>query len=124
MFADDMAIYRVIKSIKDYDTLPEGINIVAAFMSGKHLHFNASKCKVMLISNKRSRSIKSSTFTVNGFSLESVETFKYLGIQFSSDLSWHSHTKALCKKSRKPVGLLHSNSFSPYCYAETIQIFH
>ena len=109
MFADDMAIYRVIKSIKDYDTLQEDINSVAAFMSGKHLQFNASKCKVMLISNKRSRSIEPPTFTVNGFSLERVETFKYLGIQFSSDLSWHSHTKALCKKSRKLVGLLHRN---------------
>ena len=62
-----------------------------------------------LISNKRSRSIEPPTFSVNGFSLERVETFKYLGIQFSSDLSWHSHTKALCKKSRKLVGLLHRN---------------
>ncbi len=78
-------------------------------MSGKHLHFNTSKCKVMLISNKRSRSTKPPTLTVNGFSLERVKTFKYLGIQFSSDLSWHSHTKALCKKSRKLVGLLHRN---------------
>ena len=59
-------------------------------------------------------------------SLERVETFKYLGIQFASDLSWHSHTKALCKKLRKLVGLLHRNfaTHSPRCYAETIQIFH
>ncbi len=76
-----MAIYRVIKSIEDYDTLQEDINSVAAFMSGKHLHFNTSKCKVMLISNKRSRSIDPPAFTVNGFPLERVETFKYLGIQ-------------------------------------------
>ena len=59
-------------------------------------------------------------------SLERVETFKYLGIQFASELSWHSHTKVLCKKSRKLVGLLHRNfaTHSPRCYVETIQIFH
>ena len=84
----------------------------SAFMSDKHLHFNTSKCKVMLISNKRSRSIDPPAFTVNGFPLERVETFKYLGIQFSSDLSWHSHTKALCKNQENLLD----------CCTETLQL--
>ena len=46
-----------------------------------------------------------------------METYKYLGIQSALDLFWHSHTKTLCKKSRKLVGLLYTqkfrNSFSP-----------
>ena len=115
MFADDMAIYRVIKSIKDYDTLQEDINSVAAFMSGKHLQFNASKCKVMLISNKRSRSIEPPMHIYSEWLFPGAcgNDQVSIGIQFSLDLSWHSHTKALWKKSRKLVGLLHRNFATP-----------
>ncbi len=55
IFADDMAIYRVIKSIEDYDTLQEDINSVAAFMSDKQLHLNTSKCKLSDVNIKQEK---------------------------------------------------------------------
>ncbi len=74
----------------------------SAFMSDKHLHFNTSKCKVMLISNKRSRS---SQWLSPGACGD-------VRIQFSSDLSWHSHTKALCKNQENLLD----------CCTETLQL--
>ncbi len=86
-----------------------GINIV--WLRGAR-----SGAIIVLAQWRRSRSIEPPTFTVNGFSLERVETFKYLGIQLSSDLSWHSHTKALCeiKKTCWTATQKLRNSFSPY----------
>ena len=42
LFADDIALYRIIKSPADYDQLQIDIDSVSSFISGKHLKF---KCK-------------------------------------------------------------------------------
>ena len=39
--------------------------------------------------------------------LEQVETFKYLRVLLSSDLSWSSHIDFICTKARKLIGLLY-----------------
>jgi hypothetical protein len=39
--------------------------------------------------------------------LERVYTYKYLGVQITSDLSWSDHIHAKCSKARKLVGLLY-----------------
>ena len=53
-----------------------------------HMSLNSSKCKFMLISPKRNRMTNPLTITINGNALETVPTFKYLGLLFTSDLSW------------------------------------
>ena len=47
------------------------------------------------------------TIQLNGIPLEKVEHFKYLGVLFSSDLSWSTHIDSICSKARKLVGLLY-----------------
>lgn len=54
LFADDIALYRVIKSPSDYNCLQTDVNAVGHCISQKHLTFNVNKCKVMLISKKKS----------------------------------------------------------------------
>ena len=49
LFADDIALYRTIKSSDDYDVLQGDINSIASFMSRKHLQFNADKCQFCLL---------------------------------------------------------------------------
>ena len=45
--------------------------------------------------------------TLNGVPLEQVESFKYLGVFLSSDMSWSTHIDSVCSKARKLVGLLY-----------------
>ena len=52
LFADDIALYRIIKSPADYHQLQIDIDSVSSFISGKHLKFNARKCRQMLVSRK------------------------------------------------------------------------
>ena len=45
-----------------------------------------------------------SNIILNGMPLEQVETFKYLGVLLSSELSWSAHIES---KARKLTGLLY-----------------
>ena len=72
-----------------------------------HMSLNSSKCKFMLISRKRNRMTNPPTITINGNALETVPTFKYLGLLFTSDLSWSRHVKGVCTKAKKILGLLY-----------------
>ena len=56
MFADDIAYYRIIQSQSDYDIVQKDVDYISSFMSCKLLEFNANKCRVMLLSRKRSNS--------------------------------------------------------------------
>ena len=61
----------------------------------------------MMISRKRNSVKPHAQFTLNSSPLEQVETFKYLGVLLSSDLSWSSHIDFICTKARKLIGLLY-----------------
>ena len=54
MFADDIALYRIIKTAADYALLQEDVDATSACIQEKTLKFNATKCKTMLITRKRS----------------------------------------------------------------------
>ncbi len=56
MFADDMTLYRVIKSNNDYIQLQNDVNAVSTLMNARLLQFNATKCKFMFVSKKISLS--------------------------------------------------------------------
>ena len=107
LFADDIAVYRVIKTSNDYHYLQTDVNAVGHCISQKHLKFNVNKCKVMLLSKKRTRSIQPPNLTLNDETLEHVSTYKYLGITFTTDLSWHPHITNICSKTRRLIGLLY-----------------
>ncbi len=44
--------------------------------------------------------------------LEQVETFKYLGVLMSSDLTWMPHVQSVCSEARKVVGLLYRQFYN------------
>ena len=57
LFADDIALYRIIKSAADYVQLQTDIDSISSFISGKHLKFNAKKSRQMFVSRKTVHSL-------------------------------------------------------------------
>ena len=74
---------------------------MSSLMQSKLVQFNESKCKVMLISRKTTRSIVPLPLVLNGSLLQRVHSYKYLGITISCDLSWKPHITSVCNKTRK-----------------------
>ena len=83
------------------------MDTISDWVKCNNLTLNPTKCKTMVISRKRNSVKPHAQFTLNSSPLEQVETFKYLGILLSSDLSWSSHIDFICTKARKLIGLLY-----------------
>ena len=73
MFADDIALYRVIKAPGDYTALQGDVDSIGAIVTSKHLEFNTDKCRMMVISRKRSNLIPSPPLYLNGSQLDQVK---------------------------------------------------
>ena len=107
LYADDMLLYREIVCPEDYTVLQNDINTVNNWVKCNYLTFNASKCKYMVISHRRQGYCHPPDLLLDDLCLERVESFKYLGILLSSDLSWSKHIESICTKARKLLGLLY-----------------
>ena len=62
----------------------------------------------MHITRKTKCSQPASHLTLYGQPLEEFNTYKYLGLLLSSDLSWTQHINNVCTKAKKLFGLIYS----------------
>ena len=107
LFADDMLLYRVINNTHDLEVVQQGINNVGKWVDSNNLSLNPTKCKFMVISRLRSRSIQVPTLLLDGYQLEKVLEYKYLGVILTNNLSWSVHVDSIVCKARKLVGMLY-----------------
>jgi hypothetical protein len=62
------------------------------------MRFNATKCQVVRVTNKR-KPIHAS-YTIHGHTLEVAKSAKYLGVHVDSKLSFNNHVDAITKKAK------------------------
>ncbi len=72
LFANDIALYRIIKSPEDYTWLQDDITAVSSCPGSKHLDLNASKCCYLLLSQKRVHFTQPPTLMLNDVPLKCV----------------------------------------------------
>ena len=116
LYADDMLLYKTISSTADYAELQQDIDLIYSWSTANLMTFNVSKCKCMLVSRRRNTDCPPINLNLNDHQLENVQTYKYLGLLLSSDLSWTHHIESTCTKARKLLGLLYrqfSNNTDP-----------
>ena len=123
MFADDIALYRVIKTTADYNHLQQDIDSISACIQQKDLRFNTNKCKTMFISKKKSKSLPPPQLTLDGTILKRVKCYKYLGITLTSDLSWTPHIANCCNKTRRLIGLLYRRFQQNSCPTTLLRLY-
>ena len=103
-----MLLYKSVSCQEDLNALQDDIDKLEIWTTNNYLHFNTAKCKQMVISRKRKRNgILPPPLTLKGEQLEQVDSYKYLGLLLSSDLSWSTHVESICSKTRKLLGLLY-----------------
>ena len=122
LYADDMLLYKQIKCSEDYQQLQLDIDKISSWVDSNHLSLNPAKCKTMVLSRKRNFSYPPQ-FLLNKVPLEQVETFKYLGVLISSDLSWSKHVDSICAKGKKLIGLLYRRFSSNVCSERLLEMY-
>lgn len=70
---------------------------------------NVNKCKLVLISHS---STDLPSYQLNRVPLESVRSYKYLGIHITSDLSSKAHTDFIASKANRMLGYLKHHFYS------------
>ena len=61
----------------------------------------------MVISRKHTPSLPPIELWLNGEPLQRTESYKYLGLLLSNNLSWSPHVASVCAKARQILGLLY-----------------
>ena len=118
LYVDDILLYRQIHTMQDYAALQQDVDSLGVWSLLKHLSFNPTKCKSMIISRKKVRTTPP-TINLLGSEIERVDSIKYLGLAIKDNLSWSEHISKICSKARRLVGML----FQPlYNFADTSTI--
>ena len=112
-------LYKPISCPQDFIELQNDISLVEQWSDDNYLTLNPKKCKVMLISRKRSCSFEAVSLLLNGSALEKVNSFKYLGVTISNNLTWSNHVDIVCSKARRTLGLIYRR-FYANCNPDTL----
>lgn len=107
LFADDCVIYRNITNETDRQSLQTDLDAVTAWCSSWLMSLNASKTKLMSFTNRSTRI--ATTYFLNNDKVELTTTYKYLGVHFQSDLTWHYHINTILASANRALGLLRRN---------------
>jgi len=107
LFADDTAVYLSFQNISDHRTLQDELNSLEWWEQTWDMAFNPDKCQVIQITHAR-EPIPTS-YTLHGQLLEIVDQAKYLGVDFSSKLSWGPHINHITNKANRTLGYIRHN---------------
>ena len=107
LFADDSLLYRIIRTKEDQSILQEDLRKLELWEHKWQMQFNADKCEVLRITNKRNPTI--CNYRVQDQHLQTVKQAKYLGATISSDLSWNQHVDNTVKKATNTLNFLRRN---------------
>ena len=81
LFADDSLVYRVIRSKEDQTILQEDLHRLQEWERKWQMQFNAEKCEVLRITNKKNPTI--CNYSLHDEHLQTVKQAKYLGATIS-----------------------------------------
>ena len=107
LFADDSVLYRRINSREDSKLLQDDLDALVDWETKWLMSFNASKCQLLRITNKRKAIL--SSYSIHGHELDLVDAAKYLGVYIDSKISFNTHVDAVAKKANSTRAFLSRN---------------
>ena len=107
LFADDLLVYRIIRSKEDQAILQEDLDKLQKWERDWLMQFNPDKYEVVRITNKRNPLMYK--YHIHGTQQQTVKDAKYLDVTISSDLSWNKHVDNTVKKVTTSQNFLKRN---------------
>lgn len=108
LFADDCVIYRKITNQDDVALLQTDLNTIHSWCQTWNMELNISKCKSMRVSRTL---LASPHYHLDNTPLESVSSYKYLGVNVCSNLSWNHHVRHVVTKANRSLGYFRRNFY-------------
>ena len=105
LYAHDILLYKEIKCDLDLVAFQSDVSLVVEWVLSVHLQLNSMKTKSLLISRKRQP--PTLALEVNGVPIETVSSFRYLGVTISGDLRLNLHIDAVCARAHRLLGFLY-----------------
>jgi len=104
MYADDVKIYREVRSTSDADLLHADLARLVDWSSTWKLQLNAAKCKSFTITLKRMPIVNH--YSISGEILDRVTTMRDLGVVLDQKLTFESHIDSIVSKANMALGLM------------------
>ncbi|KAK1784000.1 hypothetical protein P4O66_004501, partial [Electrophorus voltai] len=99
-FADDTVVMGLI-SDNDERAYLEEIKHLENWCQENNLLLNVCKTKELIVDCSKKQERNYQPVRISGTTVERVDSFRYLGVHISQDLSWSRHTNSLAKKARQ-----------------------
>ncbi len=99
-FADDTTVIGLITD-NDETAYRAEVSTLTKWCQENHLSLNIDKTKELVVDFRRQRPI-----SIDKTPVERVNSFKFLGVHITEDLTWSSHTDAVLKKSHQRLFFL------------------
>ena len=106
LYADDLKLYREIKSEDDTELLQKDLDILYDWSLYSLLKFHPGKCVVMRFEPSSNKIESNPFYGMDEIRLKVVEEEKDLGIVFDKELSFNNHISCIVKKSNSLVGMI------------------
>ncbi|XP_065296698.1 uncharacterized protein [Dermacentor albipictus] len=106
LFADDCVIFREITSSDDVTALQTDLNAISLWCKTWLMELNITKCKSLRVS-RTCNSIP--TYSLDHVLLESVSSYKYLGVHITSTLTWSAHITFIINNANRMLGYIRRN---------------
>lgn len=107
LFADDCVIYRPILTSDDTAILQQDLFNIQEWCLKWLMKINISKSS--LVSFHRRRNYINPTYVCNNAAIVATDSFKYLGIIISHDLTWTHHINYITNSANRALGFLRRN---------------
>jgi hypothetical protein len=104
LFADDLKLYKSIKSTEDCDVLQNNLHSLNSWCKKNKLHLNIAKCQVIRFHRTRTQNFYN--YKIDGIVLECVSNLRDLGITFSEDLTFNLHIEEIVGKAMRTLGFV------------------
>ncbi|KAK1803836.1 hypothetical protein P4O66_003789 [Electrophorus voltai] len=99
-FTDDTVVMGLISG-NDERAYLEEIKHLENWCQGNNLFLNISKSKELIVDCSKNPEWHYQPVRIKETTVERVDSFRYLGVHISQDLSWSCHTNSLAKKARQ-----------------------
>lgn len=107
LFADDCVVYRAINNPSDHSILQCDLTRIQNWCNTWLMSLNVTKTVLMSIHRRQHHVVYN--YSINNNQITTVDSFKYLGVYISRDLTWTCHINHIINSANRTLGYIRRN---------------